>query len=127
MTPTFSSGKLHLCFFSLLEDMTIDDKVEMLQAMACEQAIFEHVASQIITGWTENDSHAPVDCVAEPNPKWGLDKAWRDVAKMSGDVAKREIERLEKALLYSAERLAKANTEIASLNEEILRMKKSNR
>jgi hypothetical protein len=119
MKPTYKDGRLNIDLPSLLEEMTVDDKNEMVQAMSCDEMLFDHVAEQIINKWTESGYHGGVHCVAIEHPRYGLDSAWRRVAKMSGEVAKREIERLESALLREKEAHIACANELQNLRERV--------
>lgn len=85
--------------------------------MSCDGQIVEFVAQQIVDKWTENGFYSGVSCIANADAWTGLDRAWRNVAKASGDVAKREIERLEDALRRSQEEASRLSSELFNLRE----------
>lgn len=90
-------GRLSFDAVEFVSCMTLDTKREFADALACNSDVIEFVAQQILTGWTEYDSHGPKSFVAGVYPR-GLEKAIRDIAKASGEVARKEIESLEEAL-----------------------------
>jgi hypothetical protein len=98
MKSSYTSGNLTFNLLDLLDDMTIDEKRELAESLACQADVVMFVGQQIIDKWTESGFYSGLCCTASPEPTHGLDKVWRDVAKASGEVAKREIERLEDAL-----------------------------
>jgi hypothetical protein len=94
----YKDGKLEIDLHSLLDSIPKEDLEEFFESVSCNDRVIQHVTDQIIHKWTEN-CYSGGSCVtAGAEPLWGLDKAWRRVAKHSGEVAKREIERLEDAL-----------------------------
>ena len=78
----------------------IDQKTmdEFLLNISCNDAVIKYVTQQIINKWTEEGYSGGHTITASATPLFGLDWAWREVAKHSNIVAKREIERLEKSL-----------------------------
>ena len=98
MEIKFKDGNLQIDLHSLLDNIREEDLSEFLESVSCNDKVIKHVADQILGKWTENGYSGGAACTADADPKWGLDKAWREVAKRSGEVAKREIERLEEAL-----------------------------
>lgn len=110
----YKEGNLVIDLHSLLDNVPQEDLEEFYEAVSCNDRVIKHVTDQIITKWTENACHGATYIDSQAEPYTGLDKAWREVAKHSGDVAKREIERLEEAL-------RKKNEEYYKLQEEICR------
>jgi len=115
MNAKYKDGSISFDFHEFIQSAPTEDRVEMIEDLACDEAVIKHVADQIIERWTENFSSGGSMVTAQADPSWSaLDVAWRRVAKASGDVAKREIERLEDAL-----RAAKKETQ--DLREEMER------
>jgi hypothetical protein len=79
--------------FELISD---EDKIDFCQYLSCDRVIFKHVADQIVHGCTEGGYHAAISFGYKPSEP--LDVAIREVSKLSGDIAKREIESLEARL-----------------------------
>jgi hypothetical protein len=100
MNANYSAGKISFDFDDVLGCMSDSEKLELIESLSCDGKIIEFVSQQIIDKWTESGFYSGVSCVATADACNGLDKAWRAVAKASGDVAKREIERLEDALRF---------------------------
>jgi len=79
----------------LLEHMSPEALVNIAELVSIQDAVIKNVADQILTGWTEQDSHGCKGCHAwEANTP--LDKAIREVATRSSRVAEDFIVRLEK-------------------------------
>ena len=98
MNIKYKDGNLQLDLHDLLDNVREEDLSEFLESVSCNDKVIKHVTDQILGKWTENGYSGGAACTADAAPVWGLDKAWREVAKRSGEVAKREIERLEEAL-----------------------------
>ena len=98
MEAEFKNGAIQIDPCHLFEEMDLAQKLELVELLSCDEQIINHVADQIIDRFTENGYGGGVFCSAGVNPVSGLDKAWRRAAKASGDIARREIERLEDAL-----------------------------
>lgn len=98
MEAEFKNGAIQIDPCHLFEEMDLAQKLELVELLSCDEQIINHVADQIIDRFTENGYGGGAFCSAGVNPVSGLDKAWRRVAKASGDIARREIERLEDAL-----------------------------
>lgn len=86
----------------LLELMDSEDKVHFMQSLSCHDEVFEHVADQLIHGWTV-DGYSAGTSGCQHTPSSALDKARRELSKVATPLANDEIERLEKALKHSEE------------------------
>lgn len=90
----------------LLSALTGEQKRELVDSLACEEEIIADVSAQLLTGWTERSSHGRKSCGADAEPSSAIDKARRELASRSGEVANEEIEKLKRSLVW-----AKANEE----------------
>jgi hypothetical protein len=113
MNCEYKDGKLILCAFSVLNSISTETKAELIDALSCERDVIRNVTDQILDGWTQNDSHGAKSVVAQAEPSDGLDWACREVAKRSGEVAKREIERLEEAVKVKDEHIQHLHDELS--------------
>lgn len=99
---SFANGNINIPFVQLLEIIPAEERSELLKHVACDDQVIRDVTAQIIHKWTEDGWHGRQNITAQHDTSWpstpAIDAAWREVAKASSDVAKREIERLEKAL-----------------------------
>jgi hypothetical protein len=100
MNVKYKTGELHFNFHEMLSYIDPAHKLELVESLACDDDIIKHVADQIISRWTESCCSGSSFITASADGGTPLDKAWRAVAKASGEVAKREIERLEVALRH---------------------------
>lgn len=116
MNIKFKDGAISIDLFEALQNVKTDQKVELIESLACDDDIIRHVAEQIINRWTESgysglSSYCPG---FKHEALYGLDWAVRMVALASGEIAQREIKRLEKSL----EEKEKENKELYNqLNE----------
>lgn len=118
MNINYKEGKLQIDLHDLLDNVREGDLDEFLESISCNDKVIKHVTDQILDKWTENCYSGGVACTADADPRWGLDKAWREVAKRSGEVAKREIERLEDALKRRNEEYFNLVNEYSRKNRE---------
>ena len=91
MKFNYEKDTISFSLSDLLESLTGDQKKELVERLACENEIIEHVVSQIATGYTENCSSGSRGCGCEIEPHTPLDKARRKLAESAGDVAKAEL------------------------------------
>lgn len=96
MKVEFKDGNFQFNAYDVVE-VIMREHPDLVEAVACDTRVIDFVTQQIINKWTENGSYGYVGS-AQSVQYAGLDKAWRDVAKASGEVAKREITRLEDSL-----------------------------
>jgi hypothetical protein len=119
MNTRYKEGKIEFDLHDLFQDVSAETKMELVESLACDDQIIKHVSDQIITRWTENCCSGGSLCTASAEPRFGLDWAWREVAKRSGEVAEREIKRLEDAIKYKDERYAEALEENRRIRDEL--------
>jgi hypothetical protein len=117
MKVDYKEGTISFDLHDMLSCVCHEKRLEMIESLACDDAIIKHVTDQIIHRWTENSFSGSSVCTIPSDSSRGcpLDDAWRRVAKMSGDVAKAEIERLERGL-------ERRDKQIADLHDEIRKM-----
>ncbi len=114
----YKEGNLVIDLHGLLDSVPKTDLEEFFESVSCNYRVIEHVTSQILDKWTSSGYYAGVCVTATDETHNALDKAWREVAKRSGEVAKREIERLETALKRRNEQYFDLLNELASKNRE---------
>ena len=115
----YKEGNLIVDLHSLLDNVPKEDLEVFFESVSCNDRVIKHVTDQIISKWTENCYYGATCVDAPAEPHCGLDKAWREVAKRSGEVAKREIERLEEALKRRNEEYFNLVNQYANRNREI--------
>jgi hypothetical protein len=118
MTIKYNAGELVLDLHDMLQSVDAESKIKMVESLSCDDDILKHVTAQIIDRWTENVCSAGSSYIASPTARNGLDWAWREVAKKSSDVAKREIERLEYALRKKNEEYLNVVNEYHALQDK---------
>lgn len=112
ISAKFDKGTLVLDLHQMVESVPIEYKLEMIESLSCDEDIIRHITDQIIGKWTESGYCGGYCFTASPDPSWSaLDRAWRIIAKASGEIAAKEITRLEGAL-------RKANEENQRLLED---------
>lgn len=84
----------------LLSALTDEQKRELVDSLACEESIIADVSAQLLYGWTERSSHGPRSCGGDAEPSTALEKARRELAMRSSEIAREEIEDLKRALVW---------------------------
>lgn len=105
MKATIKDGAVTLKLYHLLEQLTDNELKAFADSVAIQDHVITYVVQQILDGWTDHDSRAALTCVAETEPRNGLGWALREIAKRSGDVASKEIKRLEEGMKHKDEEL----------------------
>lgn len=57
MKVKLEGGELHIDLYEALRYLSVEEKRQVADTLACQDDVIELVAQQIITGWTEFDSH----------------------------------------------------------------------
>lgn len=117
MKVNYNAGTIEIDLHGLLGDVAPEKRVELIESLACDDAIIKHVADQIIDRCTENCCSGGSVCTvpADASKACPLDDAWRRVAKASGDVARHEIEKMERALALRDEEIARLHGELRKI------------
>ena len=115
MKMKIEKGALVVDINDLLRNIADEDKTELFQHIACDDQVIRDVTAQLLDGWTEAGWHgvksyeAHADTVNVIVP--AINQGRREIAKRSGEVAKAEIEALEKTLKASEERVRELEDE----------------
>jgi hypothetical protein len=102
MKIEYSNGIASFNLVDMIECLSKERLDEIVDVLACSDKIVEEVANQIIGGYTSLGSHGGRGGFY-PEPWTPLDKAAREIAKASGDIARKQIEGLERALASEKE------------------------
>jgi hypothetical protein len=94
MNAKLNKGQLTIDISELLDSLSDEDKIELIETLACQDAIIKHVADQILTGWTENCYSGGTSYAVEGHAP--LDLARKRVIELAPEVAREEIERLKR-------------------------------
>lgn len=98
MKIKYDKGELRIDFWDMVSEMTDAEKLQLAEAVACDDVVIKFVTQQILDGWTENGNFAGKFATAIADPGYGLDWACRQVALRADEVSRKEIERLQDAL-----------------------------
>lgn len=94
------NGTVHISIAEILEALTDDEKVSLVDSLACEDVVIRGVADQLLGGCTELGSHGYRSGVGSATrPLNALDVARRRIAEGSSEIVKQEIEALKSAIL----------------------------
>lgn len=105
MKATIEGGKLSLDLYDLLGALTDKERADLIDTLAVREEVINEVANQIIDGFTTEGSHGPTGYGGNPDAVFGIDGARMRIAKASGDIAAREIERLADQLKRTQARI----------------------
>lgn len=106
MTLKFNKeNKLEFDICDLLDSVSAESKVELIETLSCDEAILKHVVDQILDTLTENAYCGGSDYPEHSTPYYSLSFARREISKRSSEVAKIVVEGLEKALAAAEKRI----------------------
>ena len=108
MKLKYQDGKISVCVHDFLLELDDQSKIDFIEELSCEDAVIKHVTDLILDRWTQGCSQGASCYPAESAPRLSLDIAWRQVAKRSGEVAAKEIKRLEESVEYWKKQYEKA-------------------
>ncbi len=118
MNATIIDGKLAVGLTDIFDEISDAHKCELVETLSCQCAVIKHVIDQVIEGWTEGGYHGVTSCTPSATPTHGIDVATRRIAKASGEIAKKEIGRLEEALAREEEANHKLRMTFAQYQQE---------
>ena len=108
MEAKIEGGRISVNIVDMLCSLSLEDKRSIIDTLSCDDEILADVTAQLLDGWTEAGSYGGrIGGAIEPFTP--LDKARREIALRSGEVAKKEIEDLCNSLRWakaSEERLS---------------------
>lgn len=93
-----NKGFMHVNIFDVIHECHDEETLkDIVQALSCNETLFELVAQQIIQGLTD-EGWSTSSCSTSENPVTPLDQAQRYVAKHASITSEAEITSLEWAL-----------------------------
>ncbi len=102
MKVEYVDGKFQFSLQCALEDMTADERVALIEALSCEEAILKHVLDQVIDGHTESWFHG-YKSSGDITPYTAIGAARRRIAEASSQIAADEIEALKRSIASAKE------------------------
>lgn len=111
MSAQFEGGTIRIDLHEVLESMDAGSKSLLVQSLSCDDDILKYAADQIVHGSTPDGYSGSEGGQASVAPWTPLDSARRRVAMASGDIASREVGRLERALAAKEEALRRESAE----------------
>lgn len=98
MKIAIEAGHIKINLQDLIEAASTEERATIIDHLACHDEIIDEVMNQVIDGWTTMGGHAGTGYGGNVDAVHGLDGARMRIAKASGEIAAREIERLGDAL-----------------------------
>jgi hypothetical protein len=105
MNVIIEKGRLSFDLYDLLGDLSPEQRTQIMDTLACREEVINEVVNQIIDGFTTEGSHGPTGYGGNPDAVHGIDGARMRIAKASGEIAAREIERLADQLKRTQARI----------------------
>ena len=105
-------GKLCVDLYHVFQNMPDESKKELINLLTCESVIIKSVIEQVLDGWNEDGYGAGYN-PGSSTAYYGMDWAKRQIAKHSSEIAKNDIEGLEKKLKEREDELQKIHEEAA--------------
>ena len=92
-----SEAHILISFGELFDSLSHEEKLQLVEHLACTDSLIQYVTEQILDGWTSGDymAHGALSMPGNPNGSV-LSGAIREVALRSSDVARQEIESLQR-------------------------------
>lgn len=108
-------GNLKLNIVDMLDSLSNECKLELIESLSCDDAVIKHVMDQVFEGCTENGYHGSISCTAlDSNNE--IDKARVKAASMASHMARKEMKRLRKDAEFSRKRSDAGWNEYHKLN-----------
>lgn len=111
-----TEGKVVIDVSYLLDAMSDQAKLDLVERLAVEDVVIKHVVDQIVEGLTESCYGGSRLCGSSVEPTLPLDIAHRRIAEASGEIAKAEIDSLKRELERTTKSLAEAYSELEKLH-----------
>lgn len=96
MQVTLTDDNLTINIIDLLGSLSHEQEQQLIESLSCSDTVIKHVADQISQGSTENGHSGWESCSGAATTPLSI--AIRDCAKSSSELAKKEIENLERNL-----------------------------
>lgn len=110
-----NDGNITFSVFDLLDGIQVHQVADIIQYLACTDAVITHVADQLIDGSTVDGSYGSLSCGSVPSTPLSIAKD--KIAKGANDVAKNRIEELERIVANKEKSLKDAWEEIHRLDK----------
>jgi hypothetical protein len=118
MNPTYKDGQLSLDLVDVICGMTEEEQLNLVESLSCQESVIKFVMQQVITGWTDSGYHG-IKGISDIEPHSALEKAIRQIANQSSEVAKKEIESLCLRIKIMEEQERTRSKEITELNQKL--------
>lgn len=102
----YVNHKFQFAFQEMIEKLPDEEKVELIEALSCEDAIIKHVMDQVLDTCTENGWHGAKSGGGSVEVYSPLDVARRRIAEGASKVSEEQIAALKRALKAAEERAA---------------------
>lgn len=104
----FNEGKFVVDVEYLLDAMSDQGKLDLVERLSTEDVVIKHVVDQIVDGLTENCRSGSRLCGSAVEHFLPLDIAHRRIAEASSEIAEKEIDALKRELERKSKALDEA-------------------
>jgi hypothetical protein len=111
----FNEGKFVIDVEYLLDAMSDQDKLNLVERLSTEDVVIKHVVDQIVDGLTENCRGGSRLCGSAVEHFLPLDIAHRRIAEASSEIAEKEIDALKRELERKSKALDDAYRELEQI------------
>ncbi len=117
MKAVIENGKVVLDYCELFDEADGQELKLLVQSLACQDSIVQHVADQLLEGWTEDGYHGG-RCGDATESHTPLNKARRRIALGAGKIAAETIEAQQRAIKQAKEQTDRLWDKIHTLEAE---------
>jgi len=97
VTVKLEDGYVMIDVADLFQRLSVEQKTELAQHLACDEAVLGFVADQLLDGWTEAGWHG-YKHTGDAEPTTALDKARRRIALGASETANKVIDELQRSI-----------------------------
>lgn len=102
MEVTIVDGHLKINFADLVEHLSEDAKIDLIEHLSCDETVIKNVVAQLLQGWTELGSHGPRS-YGKGRPFYGMEVGRARIAAGASEVAAKDISELRRTLVLEEE------------------------
>lgn len=93
---SLEGDSLTINVLDVLDGLSIEQKNQLIEQLSCREDVIKHVSDQLVHGCTEDGYSGFTGSAASCST--AMDKAVRDIAMFSGEIAAKQIAQLEREL-----------------------------
>lgn len=95
-TVEIKDGEMRIAISTLMDSLDDEDMHEMVETLACMDAVIEKVTQQILEGFTENGNSGSYSITHPEERSYALGKARHEVAERYDEATAKRLRKLER-------------------------------